>query len=415
MKRFRENDGFLARQLKDTQYLSRLAREYLTTLFPGKGEDSYHVWVSPGRLTEMVRRKLGLNDLLPDHNFGGGADQPKNRLDHRHHAIDAAVIGIVDRSMLQKIAQASGQEGSEGRERIIIPPPWEGFRDDLRAKVNAIVVSHRVDHGTASKAGLKKGKDQTAGRLHNDTAYGLTGETDAKGNSIVVHRIPLTSLKPSHLEDDPNTGVRDPDLKAALREFTRGLEGKSFEAALRRFPDFGPLQFRGIRRLRVVEPLSVIPIRDKTGRAYKAYKGDSNYRYDVWEMPDGKWRAEVVSMFDAHQAGWVSTVRAGCPTARKVLSLHQNDLVAIERNGARELARVVKFTEAQIALSPPNESGSLKARDADKQDPFKYIYLTGSSLKKASARRVRIDELGRVQDPGFPARKVRRPTRSKPN
>eukprot|EP00456_Euglypha_rotunda_P014692 TRINITY_DN14650_c0_g1_i9.p1 TRINITY_DN14650_c0_g1~~TRINITY_DN14650_c0_g1_i9.p1 ORF type:complete len:795 (+),score=243.97 TRINITY_DN14650_c0_g1_i9:141-2387(+) len=188
MEKFKDESGFQARHLVDTQYLARLSREYLATLYPEKGEGSGHIWVSPGRLTEMVRRKLGLNDLLPDHNFGGGADQAKNRLDHRHHAIDAVVVAIVDRGMLNKIARESGLEGAEGRERIIIPEPWPSFRDDLRTAVNAITVSHRTDHGTASKAGLPKGKDATAGRLHNDTAYGLTGEIDVKGNSIVVRR-----------------------------------------------------------------------------------------------------------------------------------------------------------------------------------------------------------------------------------
>lgn len=411
LETFEAKGGFEARQLVDTQYLSRLAHEYLSSLYPGSGEGSSHVWVSPGRLTEMVRRKLGLNDLLPDHNFGSGTDQPKNRLDHRHHAIDAAVIAIVDRSMLQAIAHASGQEGEEGRERIVIPSPWEGFRDDLRQAVSHIVVSHRVDHGTVSKAGLARGKDQTAGRLHNDTAYGLTGERDTKGNTVVVHRVPLTALKPADLEEDAMKGVRDPDLKAALRAFTKGKDGKAFEEALRTFPEFGALQFRGIRRARIVEPLNVIEIRDSNGRPYKGYKGDSNYRYDVWELPDGKWVAEVVSTFNAHQSGWVSQIRTEYPTARKVLRLHQHDLLAIEKSGERELVRVVKFSEKQLVLAPPHESGSLKARAADKDDPFNYLYPSPNTLKSLQARQVRIDELGRVTDPGFPARKTRRTTR----
>ncbi len=411
MLRFTENEGFLARQLVDTQYLSRLAREYLSTLYPGSGEGSSHVWVSPGRLTELVRRKLGLNQLLPDHNFGGGADQKKNRLDHRHHAIDAFVIGVVDRSLLQRMARASASGGDE-HERIEVPDPWDGFREELRDAVRNIVVSHRVDHGTASKSGLRRGFDQTAGRLHNDTAYGLTGETDAKGNTIVVRRVPLLGLKPEHLPPEATTGVRDPILRAALKDFTRGSEGKAFEAALRRFPELGPLDYRGIRRVRLVEPLKVIPIRDREGRAYKGYKGDSNYRYDVWELPDGKWRGDIVSMFDAHQPGWQSEIRANCPTARKVLSLHQNDILAVERSDGRELLRIVKFSQnGQIALAAPNEGGSLKSRDSDKEDPFKYVYASAGTLKAWRARQVRTDELGRVQDPGFPARKRSRSSR----
>lgn len=410
MTRFDAQGGFLARHITDTQYLSRLAREYLSSLYPGRGEGSSHVWVSPGRLTEMVRRKLGLNDLLPDHNVAG-TDQPKNRLDHRHHAIDALVIALIDRPMLQAIARASGQEGSEGRERVVVPEPWDSFRDELRRIVNSIVVSHRPDHGTVSKAALPKGRDQTAGRLHNETAYGFTGETDAKGNTIVVHRVPLGSLKPGDLDS-----VRDPVLREALKAYTKGLEGKAFEKALAELSKGEALSseaYRNIRRVRVVEPLSVIPIRDREGRIYKGYKGDSNYRYDVWELPDGKWVPDVVSMFDAHQTGHAQS--RPHPAAKKVLSLHQDDVLAIEsQGGERRLMRVVKFGQnGQITLAAPNEAGDLKRRDAlpNEQDPFKYIAPTAGGLKKLRARQVRVDPLGRVSDPGFPARKTRRPTR----
>jgi CRISPR-associated endonuclease Csn1 len=144
----------------------------------------------------------------------------------------------------------------------------------------------------------------------------------------------------------------------------------------------------------------------------------------VWELPDGKWvtswkdregRAvsSVVSMFDAHQSADQPRPH---PAARKVLSLHQNDLLAIERDGeARRLMRVVKFGQnGQITLAEPQQAGDLKRRDAasNDDDPFKYIAPTCGGLKTARARQVRVDELGRVIDPGFPARTARRATRS---
>nr|WP_296520006.1 type II CRISPR RNA-guided endonuclease Cas9 [Rhodoplanes sp.] len=410
MRRFDLEGGFLARHLVDTQYLSRLAHLYLSALYSERGEGSGHVWVSPGRLTELVRRKLGLNDLLPDHNVKTAAEHSKNRLDHRHHAIDAAVVAIVDRRMLQAISRASGQEGAEGSARIRIPNPWDGFRDELRRTVNDIVVSHRADHGLKPKAALKQmpPPHSTAGRLHNDTAYGITEAIDENGNTVVVHRIPLIALKPADVETGGKRRVADDTLRTALADFTRG---KDFDRTLKDFPKLGPLHFRGIRRVRVLEPLTVIPIRDEKGRVYKGYKGDSNYRYDVWELKDGKWEHEVVSMFDIHQPGWSSRIRDANPTARKVLSLHQSDLVAIEpEGGERKLMRVVKFGQnGQITLAEPHESGDLKRRDAVpvEEDPFKYIAPTAGGLKKLRTRQVRIDEVGRVFDPGFPARKRR--------
>lgn len=405
--RFDAQGGFLARHLTDTQYLSRLAREYLSALYPETGEGSSHVWVSPGRLTEMLRRNWGLNHHLPDHNLAGGATQPKNRRDHRHHAIDAIVVAVTDRAMLNRIAREAGSQGHEAADRLVagIPDPWAGFSEAVGEAVRAITVSHRPDHGSASKAGRPANRDATAGRLHNETAYGLTGEKDARGLDIVVTRKPLSAFKkPADLG-----AIRDEDLKQKLKDWTAGREGAAFEQAMRSFghPERGPRSYPGLRRIRVVEPLSVIPIRDRQGLAYKAYKGDSNHRFDVWELKTGKWKDEVVSMFEAHQPGWSSPIRADNPTARKVLSLQQNDVVAIERDGERELMRVVKFSAGSLVLAPPQEAGSLKARDADKDDPFRYVYGSPSSLQRWKARQVRIDELGRIHDPGFPARKPR--------
>src|SRR5690606_27315382 len=110
---------------------------------------------------------------------------------------------------------------------------------------------------------------------------------------------------------------------------------------------------------------------------YKGYKGDSNYRYDVWQLKDGKWVAEVVSMFDAHQPGWTSAVRKENPTAKKVLSLHQHDMIAAEVDSeGQKLFLVVKFRQSgQIILAEHHEAGNLKQRDGLPReiDPFKYF------------------------------------------
>ncbi|MCQ8279438.1 type II CRISPR RNA-guided endonuclease Cas9 [Acetobacteraceae bacterium KSS8] len=399
MQRFDKDGGFLARHLIDTQHLSRLTREYASVLYPDRGEGSSKVWVTPGRLTEMLRRHWGLNGLLPDHNYGGGADQPKNRLDHRHHALDALVVAVTDRSMLQRIATASGRHGQGEADRLVgeLPAPWEGFRDDAKRAVNAVVTSHRADRGTVGPQKRRPDRDATAGRLHNDTAFGLTGKRE-NGVELVVHRVPLTSLKPADLQDGGRR-VADPFLRETLRAATAGTEGKAFVAALTEVARTHPA-FSGLRRVRVVEPLSVIPIRDRQGQAYKGYKGDSNYRFDIWETKDGTWLPEIVSMFDVHQPGWESAIRSQHHNARKVLSLHRDDMVAIDRDAGRELMVVVKFSGTQLVLAPPNEAGSLKDRHDNKDDPFRYTFCSAASLKRWRTRQVRIDELGRVLDPG---------------
>src|SRR3546814_6451816 len=103
---------------------------------------------------------------------------------------------------------------------------------------------------------------------------------------------------------------------------TRDLSGKEFEKALLDFSRKDPV-FKGIRRVRVREGLKVIPVRDKSGVAYKGYKGDANARLDVWQLPDGKWTAAVVSMFDAHRHDFIP--ERPHPEAKKIMSLRQND------------------------------------------------------------------------------------------
>lgn len=400
LTRFGDESGFLARQLTDTQYLSRLAKEYLGALYPERGEGSQRVRVIPGRLTEMLRRNWGLNSLLPDHNYAQTAKH-KNRLDHRHHLIDAFVTALTDQGLIQKVATAAGRNDELGMAHIFkdMPEPWAGFREELQGLLDRTIVSYKPDHGRiASAADKARGKDSTAGRLHNETAYGLTGEKDEKGNDLVVRRVPLLSLD----NDKKIAAVRDDHLRGELMQSVANKSGKEREAALRRFAKEHPV-YRDIRRVRVTEPLKTVNIRDKDGRAYKGYKGDANYRYDVWRMPDGKWIAKVVTMFEAHQtASKEGQEWRPHPGAKRVMRLHQNDMVVLEHPQLGEcICRVVKFSEkGQITLARHNEAGALKSRDSDPDDPFKYFSPTAGGLKKARARQIRIDEMGRVLDPG---------------
>lgn len=398
MERMNGEKGFLARQLTDTQYLSRIAGKYLRSLYP-RTEDG-RVDVIPGRMTAMLRRLWGLNSLLPDHNYveNEHSNAPKNRLDHRHHAIDAAVAAVTTLGLMQELARSAGRAENKDLDRLFedLPQPWEGFREELGAKLARVTVSHKPDHGRKGRP--SKGRDVTAGRLHNDTAYGFTGEFAADGKTpIVVHRVPLMSVKPGDLTDP--ACIPDETLRNALHAATRDLSGKDFEQALARFAKEHSV-FKGVRRLRVREPLTVIPIRDKDGRAYKSYAGSSNARYNVWRMPDGSWRHDVVTTFDAHQRGHQDA--RPHPAAKKILCLRQNDLIAVERNGGpREIMRVIKFTlNGQMAIVPHNEGGKLDDRHKDQNDALKIVNPTASGLKKMKARQVRIDSLGRVFDPG---------------
>ncbi|GLR52034.1 type II CRISPR RNA-guided endonuclease Cas9 [Shinella yambaruensis] len=412
MTRFGEEEGFLARQLTDMQYISRLALTYLAHLYDYEEVDLDGIYkrharvrALPGRMTEMLRRQWGLNELLHDHNLiGGDVAKPKNRLDHRHHAIDAIVIACTSRALIQRLATASAAAEERGAERVVerIDPPWSSFREDVRAAVGAIVVSHKPDHGTVSREGYARGRGQTAGKLHNDTAYGYTGEKDASGNDIVVRRIAITDIRnPADIMKIRTNAHGHSELRDRLYEATRGLEGKAFEQAVLDFVK-GDVKFRGIRHVRITEVANPVWITHGGGRYRKGYLPGGNDRFDVWELADGKWDAEVVTTFDAHRPGFVPRMRLENHNARKIMSLKKGDMVAYDDpdSGKRIIAIVRKFDQRnkQLYLDPHNEAGNLDRREKEKT--YKPLRPMPNPLKKYRPRQVRIDEIGQVFDPG---------------
>jgi len=376
MDRFEnEERDFLDRHLTETRYLGRLAREYLTVICP-------EVYVTPGQLTALVRNKLHLMDLMGGHNLPEPPEGAvKHRDDHRHHAIDAFTVGLLDRSFLQRAATLAGRVEREGlKERIEIPTPFEGYREQLKEGLERLIVSHRPNHSVK-------------GRMHNDTAYGLVRHIEDDLWEVVTRK-PIESFqKMADLEK-----IRDDAIRETLLERCYGLSGKDLTAELAKYA-----RESGTRRLRVIEPLSVIPIRDQSGNPYKAYKGDANHRIEIWRLPNGKWQSQIISMFQANQEAARKTLPARPhPAAKLIMRLYKDDMIAIENQGWRRILRVVKFSGSSITLADHNEGGNLKARDAEdvKVDPFKYLNTSASTLQKLGARKLRVDETGKVWDPG---------------
>ena len=370
MERFAADQGFLDRQLTDTAYLARLTREYLTHVCPANA-----VWAVPGRLTAMLRGKWGLNWLLSDANL-------KARVDHRHHAIDAFVAAVTDRGMLQRIATAAEQ--SRGRLIDNMPEPWDGFRDDLRDALLRVVVSHKPEQGVQ-------------GKLHEETAYGLVADPARENGCNLVARKGLTSLTEKEVER-----VRDPELRTRLRDHVHDAKGAgiSFKQALSDFSSE-----TGVRRVRVLKrEAEVIGISGADGRPYKAYIPGDNHCIEIFETPDGEWAGEAITMFQANQAGHQAAWKRNHPAACLVMRVHKGDLLRLDRRGMEEVMRVVRLgVKAGVFwLAGHADSGALQQRHDDPDDSFRWFFASFGKLREYRARKVAVDLLGRVRDPGPP-------------
>ncbi len=390
MEKFEERRDFIDRHLVDTQHLSRLAKDYL-----GYVCDPDKVWAVPGRMTAMLRGLWGLNQgLLPDHNAPTGK---KNRNDHRHHAVDAFVIACTHRGMLQEIARRSAineeQDGARLLDRETIPEPFDGFRAALQSKLQAIVVCHKADHGLDPKAKGKAQKNRfgvSAGRLHEETAFGLVREEiDGKEFNLVTRK-PIAALTPNEIDQ-----VRDRELRETLQGLRDSIGGekKNLADALAAFGSEN-----GIRRVRVLKRDEYRVISHGDGHK-KAYAPGENHCVEIYETVSGEWAGEGITVFDAHAVAFRPSWRTGEPTARLVMRVHKGDLIEADFDGARKVYRAYRLEPSakRLRLAAHNESGALEKRHADEADPFRWVFATYARLKEAKASRVRVDALGRVR------------------
>lgn len=371
-RRFEEIGGFQARQLNETGWLAKVAKQYLTAV-----THPYKIHVLPGKLTAMIRGKWGLNSLLPDHNFSDA----KNRKDHRHHAIDAMVAALTDRSLLHRMSSAFDSE----RGRIEIPLPWPNLRDDLDIKLRAMTVSHKPNHGIGAQ-------------LHEDTAYGSVTNPITEGGRNLVYRKTFTALNEKEIDR-----IRDQRLRALLHEHVQAEQaaGKDLKTALLSFSVLKniPGMPNGIRHVRLTKaekPEYLITLRDKSGEPYKSYSAGENAFVEIFETLDGKWLGEAISIFKANQNNPALRWPKEHPGARLVMRVFKGDLIALDMSGQRTAMVVHRLDAAsgRFKLAAHNETGNLDQRHNDAADPFRWLMASYSRLKSMNAERVRVDELG---------------------
>lgn len=386
MQKFDANDGFLARQLTDTAYMSRLAREYVSFICPPN-----KVWVTTGQLTGMLRAKWGLNKLLSH-------DDLKNRRDHRHHAIDATVIATIDRALVKRVSDASARASAAHTGRLLdnLDHPWPTFLHGLENALSQVVVSYRPDHNVA-------------GPLHNDTAYGSAEdrESDVPGVAVkaaVHHFVPLATLI-SRKAADVRNSLGDTWLAQALAGLVEAHQDdrKALRAAL---DEFG--QRHGIRRVRWTESQTVIPLANhQTRRVYKYVVGDGNHCYEIFRGKDGKWSGRVISRFVANGPAYRSFADSGSfrhstfDGVPLVMRLMPGDSVRVGVDGLELVYRVQKISEGIITLAYHLGAGD-QTRNPLLISGIKPVrYVAPSALQSLRGRRVFVDILGRVFDPGF--------------
>ena len=369
---------FTSRQLNDTRYASKLAAKYLACLYG----DEYrkHIEVLTGQITAFVRGELELNDILGD----GGR---KERNDHRHHAVDAIAIGLIDRSLVKRMSDAS-KRAVPGKRKLFgsVEPPWEGFKEDAIKAVDSIIVSHRIDN-------------QVNAALHEESFYAVNRE----GNSI---RKRIDILRESDVGNIVDAGIRKV-VENKIRELGGGEPAKLFSD-----PNNAPVIVDSEGEMRRVRSVAVKvranPFKVGEGITARHVMTKSNHHVEIFEIKDKKgnpkWVGEMVSQFEA-----MERKRKKIPVINREhkeggkfkFSLFSGSLIEIdEEDGKRGIYRV-----RTVSINASNYIGISYVKNNDarlKKDIISnkgwYPNRPPESLRKINCQKVIVTPTGEVRN-----------------
>lgn len=208
-------EGFIERDLRDSQYIARKAKDMLLEITR---------WVVPttGSITDRLREDWNLINIMQELNFdkfkkSGLTEKVEKkdgtfkeritdwskRNDHRHHAMDALTVAFTKRSYIQYLNHLNARKDEaskfhstiyaieqketilitddDGIKKRIFKPPVPDFREQAKEHLENVLVSHKAKNKVVTKnknkiitAKGEKVKNELTprGQLHDQTVYG---------------------------------------------------------------------------------------------------------------------------------------------------------------------------------------------------------------------------------------------------
>lgn len=211
-------DGFIERDLRETQYIAKKAKEMLL-------EISRTVVTTSGSITDRLREDWGLVNTMQELNIDkyralgltemveskDGNTKEKivdwtKRNDHRHHAMDALTIAFTKHNYIQYLnyLNARKNESHKQHDNIIaiekletykneegkrkFNPPMPHFRAKAKTHLENVLISFKAKNKVVTRnkniVGGKNKKTQIAltprGQMHKETVYGKIQQYETK-------------------------------------------------------------------------------------------------------------------------------------------------------------------------------------------------------------------------------------------
>ena len=264
-------EDFIARQLNDSRYISKVVKGLLSNIVREEGEEeaiSKNVIVCTGGVTDRLKKDWGINDvwnkiILPRFQrlnemtgttqfivqTTNGHEVPsmplelqkgfnKKRIDHRHHAMDAIVIACANRNIVNYLNNESTSGKSKvsrydlqvllcdkvktddkGNYKWMIKKPWETYTQDVYHVLKHIVVSFKqnlrvINKATNMYAHFEEGKKKSAKQEGTNWAIRKPMHKDTVFGEVNLRQVKTVSL---------NEAIKNPS-RIVEKEFKEKLQ-----------------------------------------------------------------------------------------------------------------------------------------------------------------------------------------------
>lgn len=194
--------GFIDRDLRNTQYIARLALQMLS-------EISRRVVATTGSITDKLREDWQLVDVMKELNWNkykslglveyfedrdgrkiGRIKDWSKRNDHRHHAMDALTVAFTKDVFIQYFNNVNASQQPNSNEeaiknkylnngRVLPPIPLDEFRSEAKRCMQELLISIKSKGKVVTNNVTINGKKKTVkvqqtprGQLHEETIYG---------------------------------------------------------------------------------------------------------------------------------------------------------------------------------------------------------------------------------------------------
>ena len=333
---------FIDRQLRESQYIAKKAREILQSV-------CYNVYATSGSVTDFLRHIWGWDTILhtlnlPRYREGGltevvTVEHKENiykeerivdwskRLDHRHHAIDALTIACTKQGFIQRLNNLSSlkdipfeldknqklkyKDKLSRLERYILSQPHFSTAEVQKAVENILIsfktgkrvaiFGNRYVRRGGKRVLVQSGIVVPRGPLSEESVYGAIKQPvkDKKGNVKLIDeyviKYPLSSIDSKCVKDIVDKGIAR-IIDERLKSFV-GNEKKAFAEPLY---DYQGNVIKSVRCRTGLKPRTIATLRyNDKGEPIAFVKPGNNHHVAIYVDAKGEWKEEVVTFWHA--------------------------------------------------------------------------------------------------------------------